>query len=85
MTNSDLSRRSSHIINLMEQIEELKLEIKDAYENASSEGFTASALRAAIKIHRLEAKARDRHDKAQSDMFLYLDEIEGKAMAEAAE
>ena len=83
MTNSDLSRRAQQIISVLDQIDELKLAIAEAYDDASSEGYTKSALRAAIKIHRLDADRRRKHDQAQMDLEMYLSELEGRR--EAAE
>ena len=83
MTNSDLSRRAQQIITLLDQIDELKLAIAEAYDDAATDGYTKSALRAAIKIHRLDAERRRKHDQAQMDLEMYLSELEGRR--EAAE
>jgi uncharacterized protein (UPF0335 family) len=85
MINSDLSRRAQQIISVMEQIEEMKLAIAEAYDDAASEGYTKSALRAAIKIHRLDKRQRARHDQAQADLETYLAELDGRTLQEAAE
>lgn len=115
MTNSDLKRRAERIGSLLDQVEDLKTEIKAAFEIAKSDGFNIAALRKAIAISRLDDKRRAKHDSAQSnvkydgaqeavaenkrmlemfttrlaelenDLFLYLEEIEGTAMREAAQ
>jgi len=85
MTNSDLKQRASHISNLMDQRDDIDVEIKAAFEIAKSQGYNASALRKAISIHRMDAPKRKKHDDAQHEMFLMLEEIEGTAIREAAE
>ena len=84
-SNSDLKRRAERIGSLLDQVEDLKTEIKAAFEIAANDGFNAAALRKAIAISRLDDKRRAKHDSAQSDLFLYLDEIEGRQLREAAE
>jgi len=85
MTNSDLRRRAEQIISVMEQIEEMKLAIAEAYDDAAADGYTKSAMRAAIKIHRLDKRKRAKHDQAQADLETYLAELDGRTMQEAAE
>ena len=52
----------------------------------ASKGYNAKALKAALKVARMDADRRAKHDADQSDLIIYLDEIEGKsAMREAAE
>lgn len=85
MTNSDLRQRAASISALMGQIEDLQVEVKAAFEIAKKDGYNASALRKAIKIHRMDAPKRKKHDDAQHEMFAMLEEIEGTAMREAAE
>lgn len=82
---SDLRQRASHISALMDQRDDIDVEIKAAFEIAKSQGYNASALRKAIKIHRMDDKRREKHDTAQGDLMLYLEEIEGAAIREAAE
>jgi uncharacterized protein (UPF0335 family) len=84
-TNSDLRQRALRIIQLEEAAEEAKADVKAAYDAAASVGFTKKALRAAIKIHRLDADKRAKFDSAQMDLELYLAEIDGRELAEAAE
>lgn len=81
-SNSDLKRRALEIIQRHEAVEEAKEDLKAAYDAAESVGFTKSALRAAVKIHRLDAEKRAKHDSAQTDLILYLEEIEGRRAAE---
>jgi len=85
MTNSDLRERAERIAKLQEIADEAKADVKAAYDAAASAGYTKSALRAAIKIHGLDATKRAKHDAAQMDLELYLAEIEGRQMREAAE
>lgn len=85
-TNSDLKRRALEIIERHEAVDEAKEDLKAAYDAAESVGFTKAALRAAIKIHRMDAEKRQKHDAAQMDLELYLAEIEGRsAQRQAAE
>jgi uncharacterized protein (UPF0335 family) len=77
-SNSDLKTRALEIIRRHEAVEEAKEDLKAAYEAAESVGFTKKALRAAIKIHRLDADKRAKHDSAQMDLELYLAAIEGR-------
>lgn len=84
-SNSDLKRRALEIIQRHEAVDEAKEDLKAAYDAAESVGFTKKALRAAVKIHRLDAEKRARHDSAQMDLELYLAEIEGRRLSEAAE
>lgn len=85
MTNSDLPKRAAAISALMDQIEELKVELKASFEIAANDGYNAKALKQAIRIHRMDAAKREKHDSAQSDLFLYLEEIEGRSQRRAAE
>lgn len=85
MTNSDLRERADKIMALMDQADEIKTEIADRFADARNQGFTVSALRRAIKVARMDANQRARHDNEQMDLELYLDEIEGKAISVAAE
>jgi len=84
-SNSDLKRRAMEIIKRHEAVEEAKEDLKAAYDAAESVGFTKKALRAAVKIHRLDAEKREKHESEQSDLILYLAEIEGREMKDAAE
>lgn len=84
-SNSDLRDRAARLMHLEEQLEDAKLDLKAAYEAAASAGYTAKALKAAIKLHRMDADKRAKHESAQSDLILYLEELEGRQMAEAAE
>lgn len=83
MTNSDLRQRAQSIARMMDDADETRREITEAMNDAASAGYTKAALRAAIKIHRLDPEKRARHDQAQMDLVLYLEEIEGRR--EAAE
>ena len=87
MTNSDLRDRASKITALMDQADDIKTEIKDRYDDAKNAGYTVAALKRAIKLARMDADKRAKHDAAQMDLELYLAEIEGRArlQKEAAE
>lgn len=85
MTNSDLRRRAEQIERLTAEIDELKLALAEAYDDAASEGYSKTALRKAIKVHTMDAKKRARHDQEQGDIELYLAELDGRTMQEAAE
>lgn len=84
-TNSDLRQRAERIGSLLDQLDDLKVELKAAYEIAKSDGFNPAALRKAIAIARMDDAKREKHDSAQSDLLIYLDEIEGRQLREAAE
>lgn len=83
-TNSDLRSRAESIMRLMEQRDELTMDIKAAFDAAASVGFNKQAMRKAIKVAALDADKRAKHESEQSDLILYLAEIEGRQM-EAAE
>jgi len=85
MTNSDLQDRARAIINLMAEREEISEQIADRYADAKTNGYTVAALKRAIKIARMDSEQRARHESEQSDLLLYLEEIEGRSMREAAE
>lgn len=77
MTNSDLAERAEKIIKLMEMAEDLKTEIKDRYDDAKNSGYTVAALKKAIKVHRMDADKRAKHESAQLDFETYLSGLEG--------
>jgi uncharacterized protein (UPF0335 family) len=85
MTNSDLRRRAEQIERLTSEIEELKLALAEAYDDAASEGYSKSALRKAIKVHTMDARQRAKFDQEQGDLEIYLAELDGRTMQEAAE
>lgn len=85
MTNSDLKQRAESIMRLIEQRDELSADIKAAFDAAKSVGFNAAAMRKAIRIATLDSDKRAKHESEQMDLELYLAEIEGKALREAAE
>ena len=85
MTNSDLRERADRLAKLHEDVEEAQAELKGAYDAAASAGYSKAALKKAMKIHTLDAAKRAKHDSAQMDLELYLAEIEGRSMREAAE
>lgn len=83
MRNSDLRQRAESIMRLMEQRDELTLDIKAAFDAAASVGFNKAAMRKAIKVAALDADKRAKHESEQSDLILYLAEIEGRQMEAA--
>ncbi len=85
MTNSDLKRRADGIIALEDQRKDITTEIADRYQDAKNAGFTVTALRRAIKISRMDADKRAKHESEQMDLEMYLAEIEGRPLREAAE
>ena len=85
MTNSDLRQRALRIIDLEPTAKEAKQDVTAAYDAAESAGYTKAALKDAIKVHTLDAAKRAKRDSRQMDLELYLAEIEGRAMQEAAE
>lgn len=82
MINSDLKQRAESLIRLHTELDEAKLALADAYEDAQSAGYSKAVLRRAIKIHTLDADKRKKHDTAQMDLETYLAEIEGREAAE---
>ena len=82
-TNSDLRQRAESAGRLLDQIDDLKIELKALFEIAASDGFNAKALRQAIKIARMDATKRAKHDSSQLDIEIYLAEIEGRQMEAA--
>lgn len=85
ITNSDIRARAQTIQSLIEQRDDITAEIKACYDSAASAGFNKSAMRRAIKITTMDADKREKHESEQSDLLLYLAEIEGRQMREAAE
>lgn len=83
MTNMSLKDHAEIIIEMHEEIEGAQAELAEAYREAVSDGYTLKALRAAIKIHRMDPQKRAKHNQDQMDLVLYLEEIEGRR--EAAE
>lgn len=79
-SNSDLRQRAESAGRLLDQIDDLKIELKALFEIAASDGFNAKALRQAIKIARMDQAKRAKHDSGQMDLELYLSEIEGRQM-----
>lgn len=82
-TNSDLRQRAVSIMRLMEQRDELTMDIKAAFDAAASVGFNKAAMRKAIRVAALDADKRAKHESEQSDLILYLAEIEGRQMEAA--
>ena len=77
-TNDRLKHHASNISRLEEERKALSGDIKDAYETAKSEGFTVKALKQAIKIHSMDQDKRAKHDAEQTDLLLYLEQLEGR-------
>lgn len=85
MTNSDLRQRAEHIQRLTAQIDELKLVLAEAYDDAAAEGYSKVALRKAIKVHSMTADKRAKHDTEQQDIETYLADLDRRILREAAE
>ena len=81
-SNSDLRQRAASIARLQSEVDKAKLALGDAYADAASAGYSKTALRKAMKIHSLTADKRAKHDQEQTDLELYLAEIEGREAAE---
>lgn len=84
-TNSDLKQRAESILRLIEQRDELTADIKAAFDAAASVGFNKTAMRKAIKIAGMSSDKRAKHEQDAQEVQLYLFEIEGREMAEAAQ
>ncbi len=80
----DLTYFAKRIAGLEDQREAIKADLKDEYAVAASKGFNAAALKKAIKIARMDADKRAKHEAEQSDLILYLEALEGKALEQAA-
>lgn len=85
MTNSKLQQYAKRIAAFDDQIAELTADRKAEYAAAKHDGYTVSALRKAVKIANFDADKRAKHDAEQMDLELYLAEIEGRQLREAAE
>lgn len=83
MRNSDIKQRARDIAALHDAHDDAKAALAEAYDEAAAGGYSKAALKAAIKVHRLDTVRRAKYDEAQSDLLLYLQEIEGRR--EAAE
>lgn len=81
-TNDRLSKIARDIRGLEDHRVELAEDIKALYAEAKSEGFTPSALKKAIKIHSLDADKRAKHDAEQTDLEVYLANLEGREVEE---
>ena len=84
-SNSDLRQRAERIGSLLDQRDDIDVEIKAAFEIAKNDGFNPKELRRAIKVHRMDDKQRAKFDDGQMTFNLYLEELEGSAMREAAQ
>jgi uncharacterized protein (UPF0335 family) len=84
-TNSDLKQRAESILRLIEQRDELTADIKAAFDAAKSVGFNAAAMRKAVRIAAMSSDKRAKHEQEAEEVQLYLFEIEGRSMKEAAE
>ena len=82
---TDIHYFAKRIAALEDQAEAIKSDIKDEYSVAANKGYNAKALKAAIKIARLDADKRAKHESDQTDLELYLAELEGKRVMEPAE
>jgi uncharacterized protein (UPF0335 family) len=85
MTNSELQRLADSIGRLEDDRKAASEAIADHYKEAKDRGYTVAALRNAIKLSRMDAEKRAKHESEQSDLLLYLAEIEGRSLREAAE
>jgi uncharacterized protein (UPF0335 family) len=85
MTNSKLQEIAGQILTLENQRDDLKQDIAAAYDAAKHYGYSASALRKAVRVLRLDSEKRAKHEAEQRDLLDYLAEIEGRQLREAAE
>ncbi len=81
----DIHYFADRLARLEEHAEAIKADIKDEYAVAASKGFNSKALRKAIKINRMDAEKRAKHDSEQSDLIVYLAALERAVTMEAAE
>ena len=85
LTNSDLRQRAQTIQALIEQRDDITAEIKACFDSAASAGFNKSAMRKAIKVANMSEDKRAKHEMDAQEVQLYLFEIEGRQMREAAQ
>ncbi len=78
-THARLKHFADQKSRLEDERAELGVVIKETYDTAKSEGFTVAALRKAIKIHAMDQKQRDKHDAEQTDLEVYLAQLEGRS------
>lgn len=81
-TNARLQHYANEIGRCEDQKAAASEAIKDLYDAAKSEGFTPSALKKAIKIHAMDAAKREKHDAEQTDLEIYLAQLDGREIAE---
>ncbi len=78
-TNAALKQYADAIIRLEGNRAEISESIKEIYDTAKAEGFTPGALKKAIKIHAMDKDKREKFDQEQTDLLIYLEQLEGKA------
>jgi uncharacterized protein (UPF0335 family) len=84
-SNSDLARRIAAIASLEDQRKDITTEIADRYQDAKNQGYNVPSMRRAVKVNRMDASKRAKHDSDQMDFEMYLAEVEGRQLREAAE
>ena len=77
-TNDRLKHHASNISRLEEERAEIAAVIREHYDTAKNEGFTVKALKQAIKIHSMDQDKRAKHDAEQTDLEIYLAQLEGR-------
>jgi uncharacterized protein (UPF0335 family) len=77
-TNDRLKEYTARLVDLEGERTRISLMITHIYKEAKDDGFTASALRKAIKIHSMDSDKRAKHDAAQADLETYLAQLEGR-------
>lgn len=80
----DLRYFASRIAGLEDEKSNISEQITEEYVVAANKGYNAKALRRAIKINRMDADKRAKHESEQSDIETYLANLEGKRVMEAA-
>lgn len=63
--NDDLAERVARIVQLEEAAAEAAADVKAAYDAAASAGYTKSALKKAISIHKLSPDKRKANESEQ--------------------
>jgi uncharacterized protein (UPF0335 family) len=77
-TNAALLSYAERIKRLQDQIEGFKSDVKAVCEEAKADGYTPKALKQAIKIHSMDQDKRAKFDAEQTDLLLYLEQLEGR-------
>ena len=77
-TNDRLKGYAERIIAHEQNIADHREMLKEIFEEAKSDGYTPKALKQAIKIHSMDQDKRAKFDAEQTDLEIYLAQLEGR-------